>query len=249
MKNLEWDEDHETWEAFKIYEDFRWLFNKLEVALRQNLHAGPAGTAPIKSGYYISRPTYNTYGMGIGAKKFYYNLSTDYTDFINHAVVPPGHFWCEWIEGPQLSIDYEMTERNFWRTRSAWVGKHIDENESLVKFESWERIDNSLAPHPYLTSLKFPWWGVQAEASARDLVKGFNVEMRGGKIIEVHLRFGNDPFDDLPVGTRITPVWNDEEPLEGVEFMPNLHEDMTKYSASGQLSDVRKGFIVTRPNE
>lgn len=55
---LNYEEDYETWEAFMHLEEFRWLFNKLEVALRQGLHAGPSGTAPRYAGTYISRPTY-----------------------------------------------------------------------------------------------------------------------------------------------------------------------------------------------
>lgn len=248
MEKLKFDEDHETWEAFKHLENFRWLFNKLEVAIRQNLHAGPAGTAPLRAGTYVSRPIYNTYGMGIGAKKFEYNPETDYEDFINHAVIPPGHFWCEWLTGPHLSIDYHVDKKNNWQTRSIWAGKHIDE-DNLVKFQMWERLPNESAPHPYLSPLRVPWWGVSATPAIREMVKGFNIEMRGGKVIEIHLRFGNDPFDELPIGTKVTPVWNDEKIPDGVEFMPNLHEDMTRYSAHGNLSDVRRGFIVTRPND
>ena len=246
-KKLKYDEDHETWEAFKHLENFRWLFNKLEVALRQGLHAGPAGTAPLHKGEYISRPIYNTYGMGIGAKKFSYDPKKDHEDFINHAVVPPGHFWCEWLSGPHLSIDYQTKEHNSWEVRSVWYGQHFDET-NLVRFESWERLDNSSAPHPYLIPLRVPWWGTTATSEIRELVDGFNVEMRNEKVIEIHLRFGNDPFDDLPVGTRIYPVWNDEEIPNGVEFRPNLHDDMERYSAHGNLEDTRRGFIVTRPN-
>jgi hypothetical protein len=159
-KKLKFDEDHETWEEFKTKENFRWLFNKLEVALRQNLHAGPAGTAPLRKGTYISRPIYNTYGMGIGAKKFEYDPATDYENFINHAVVPPGHFWCEWLTGPHVSIDYQTDKPNTWEVRSIWYGTHFND-ENLTKFESWERLSNESAPNPYLLPLRFPWWGVE----------------------------------------------------------------------------------------
>lgn len=248
MEKLNFDEDHQTWEAFKHLEEFRWLFNKLEVALRQGLHAGPAGTAPHHPGLYVSRPIYNTYGMGIGAKKFAYDPDHDYEDFINHAVVPPGHFWCEWLTGPHLSIDYQKTSASNFETRSIWAGKHIDD-DNLVKFQQWEKLPKESSPNCFLLPLKFPWWGVSATQDLRDLVEGFNVEMRNGKIIEVHLRHGNDLYDDMPVGTRVIPVWNDDEIPEGVEFRPNLNSDMKKYSANGNLTDVRRGFIITRPQE
>lgn len=241
------DEDFQTWEAFKHKENFRWLFNKLEVALRQGLHAGPAGTAPQHSGLYISRPVYNPYGMGIGAKKFAYDADKDYEDFTNHAVVPPGHFWCEWLPGPQYTIDYQVKpDYRTWEAQSILVGEHHDDS-NLTKFKQWTKLDPNEAPNVYTLPIKLPWFGVGAQVWDREAVPGFNIEMRRGKIIEIHLRHGNDPFDDLPVGTTITPVWHGEEVPDGVEFKENLFEDMTKYSASGNLSIVRKGYIINRP--
>jgi len=69
--------------------------------------------------------------------------------------------------------------------------------------------------------------------------------MRGDYIVEVHLRLGNDPFDDLNIGDKIVPVWHDQEIPEG-EWRGNLHDDMTQYAASGHLTDVRKGYIIER---
>jgi hypothetical protein len=79
-------------------------------------------------------------------------------------------------------------------------------------------------------------------------VNAINLEMRGDKVIEAHLRLGNDPWDDLPVGTKVTPVWNDMDVPEGSEFRGNLHSDMEYYSASGHLTDIRRGYIIERPN-
>jgi hypothetical protein len=244
---VEFDEDHQTWEHYKAYPEFRWLFNKLEVALRQGLHAGPAGTAPQANGIYISRPIYNTYGMGIGAKKFIYDKSMS-EDLIDHAVVPPGHFWCQWVPGPQLSIDYQVhDDYKTWTVNSIWSGEHYS-SDNLTKFKQWTKLDPSLAPNVYTLPLKFPWFGPDATRKTRELVSGFNVEIRSGKIIEVHLRHGNDTLDHLPVGTVVTPVWEDMEIPEGAEFEPNLTEGMTNNGAHGQLSNIRRGFLVTRPN-
>lgn len=245
---IPYEEDYETWEAFKSRENFRWLFNKLEVAHRQRLHCGPAGTAPEREGYYIHRPAYSIFGMGIGAKKFYYIPEEDSRNFVNHKTVPPGHFWCEWLEGPQWSIDYQLNKDNFWEVRSFWIGHHKSD-ENLTQFDRWEKQSPSTAPSPHLLPLRFPWNGVGSTYIERDLVHGFNVEMRQGKIIEVHLRYGNDPFDDLPVGTVITPIWDNEEIPKDAEFMANLHSDISEYEAHGYLSNVRKGFKVTRPSE
>lgn len=246
---MPWEEDSETWEHFKSRERYRWLFNKLEVALNQNLHAGPAGTAPLRSGTYVSRPIYNIYGMGIGATKFEYDAEKDYENFLNHALVPPGHFWCEWLAGPQISIDYEAQgSPKVWGVRSMLVGDHYDEN-NLTKFKQWTKVSPDNAPHPYLMPLRVPWWGTSSDVWDREMITGFNVEMRSGKVVEIHLRFGNDPFDDLPIGTIITPVWEDMEVPDGAEFRGNLHQDMTKYGASGNLSNIRRGYLITRPSD
>lgn len=246
---VEFDEDHQTWEHYKHRENFRWLYNKLEVAVRQGLHAGPAGTAPEHNGTFIRRPVYNIYGMGIGATKFFYHKEEDAKNFTNHAVVPPGHFWCEWLPGPHYSIDYQVrSDHKTWEVSSIWVGEHYDES-NLTKFKQWTKLPNSEAPSPYLLPLRLPWFGVQAQPWDRESVPGFNVEMRSGKIIEVHLRHGNDTLDHHPVGTTAIPVWEDMEIPEGAIFQSNLSEEIVDNGAFGNLSNIRRGFFVTRPPE
>lgn len=235
---LQIEEDFQAWEVYKDTKKYRWLFNKLEVALRQGLEAGPAATAPSHAGTFLHRPIYNLYGMGIGASKFEYNESM-YSMMINNGIVPPGHFWCEWLDGVHLSVDYERTD-GVWKVRSVWQGEH-ESKDNLTKFKSWKRLDNLAATtaediNKYHLSLPF---------LSDKRVDKFNVEMINSTIIEIHLRWGNDPFDDLPVGCDVIPVWNDEEAPEG-EWRGNLHDDMMMYSASGNLSDVRRGYVIKR---
>lgn len=240
MNNEQFDEDFQAWELFKDNTEYRWLFNKMEVALRQGLQAGPAGTAPSYSGTYVSRPTYNLYGMGIGAEKFEYNESM-YELMIKNGVVPPGHFWCQWLEGDHHSIDYEKVEES-WKVRSVWKGTH-ESKSNLTRFNNWTRVESWGMFDPYhLNSycIKLPFL-------REPMITKFNLEMIGHKIIEIHLRWGNDPFDDLGIGTKVIPIWHDQEIPEG-EWRGNLHEDMEQYSASGHLSDVRKGYIIERAN-
>lgn len=237
-RSIHIEEDFEAW-ALYGKTDFRWVFNKLEVALRQGLHAGPAGSVPERNGTYIHRPTYNLYGMGVGAEKFFYHSEEDLDGMVNYKIVPPGSFWCEWLSGEHLSIDYRKTWFSRWEPTSVWKGIQ-DQTESLTRFESWERLHESAAPR----ALDLP---LVIDAFYDHRVFGVNVEMIGDKVIEIHLRLGNDPFDDLPVGSKIIPVWNDEEPPEG-EWRGNLFEDMTKYAAGGHLQHVRRGFVIQYPN-
>jgi hypothetical protein len=238
--DMPYREDHETWRMYSGTE-YRWAFNKLEVALRQGLHAGPAGTAPEYSGRYIHRPTYNPFGMGIGAKKFYYDVENEEENFVSHMEIPSGHFWCEWLPGPHLSIDYRKWTDGRWRVHSVWEGEHRDE-ENLVKFSKWKRLPTSVAPNPLLWGNLLPW--VKAGSVGVD---AFNIETRSEKIIEIHLRLGNDTFDMYPVGTELFPVWEDEEvPTEN--FIANVEDDMTYVYESGLLSGKRLGFTLKLPS-
>jgi hypothetical protein len=233
-KNVIYDEDYETWNAYKHDESKRWVFNKLEVALRQGLNAGPAGTAPDSPGDYVVRPVYNIYGMGISASKVTYN-DDQFEQYINHNGVKPGHFWCEWLEGPHRSVDYVFKDGR-WVISSVLIGNHYNEN-NLTKFHYWTKVPTQLGTPIGRLPLVLPL----------DDLTALNIEFRSQNIIEVHFRLGNDPFDDLPVGSVITPIWNDDEPISGQEFRANLHEDMELYSASGNLSDVRRGYSILRP--
>lgn len=233
------EEDYQAWEAYKHNDNYRWLFNKLEIALRQELRAGPAATAPERSGWYVHRPIYNIYGMGIGATKFYYDADVMHDKMINHALVPPGHFWCEWIDGAHISVDYQQYTDD-WRVRSVMVGEH-ETDDNLTRFKKWTKAHHQWAK-------PFQDTGLLDVIGFDPYVPYCNIEMRGDYIIEVHLRLGNDPFDDLKIGDEIIPVWKNQEIPEG-EWRGNLHKDMEQYSAHGHLSDVRQGYIVKRHNE
>ena len=115
-------DDYHAWEA---YPQYRWVFNKLDVSLRLGYHAGPAGIPVKKDGYYIIRPVYNPYGMGIGAHKKW--LTTDeQDDMANHKHIPPGYFWCEWLDGSHYSVDYKRVD-NTWIPINACQGFHKTE--------------------------------------------------------------------------------------------------------------------------
>jgi hypothetical protein len=227
-------EDHEAWGRYGGTE-LRWTFNKLEVALRQGLHAGPGGTPPGNSGLYISRPIYNIYGMGIGAKQFSYDHNTMQEDMVQYAHVPPGYFWCEWIPGSQWSIDYQKYSDGSWKVESVWEGTHYSDS-NLTKFKSWTRLSNRAAP-----GIKdLPLDGLENFE-----VPYINIEMRGDYITEVHLRPGDALFNRYPVGTQLIPVWEGMEWPKG-EWIPDVDPDMSKYTANGHLSEIRNGFIVVR---
>jgi hypothetical protein len=229
-------EDPEAWELYKGT-PYRWAFNKLEVALRQGLKAGPAATAPMFDGSYISRPIYNLYGMGIEAKRFEYKTSMN-REVSNYAVVPPGSFWCEWLDGDHLSVDYRRLSKTLsWEVSSVWRGDHASV-DNLTKFEKWTRVPTDLAPTLSELPLAMDWIG-------DPYVAGFNIEVRSGYVTEVHLRLGNTSFDDLPIGSSVVPLW-DEDDIGDFEFRADDDYELEKYKAFGNISNIRKGFKILR---
>ena len=123
------DEDYHAWVE---YPDHRWVFNKLEMALRFGYDAGPACVPITKSGRYIVRPIYNLYGMGIGATIKDLDLDLHADDMMHHKHVPPGYFWCEYLEGNHYSATYSKEDKGFyheWRLLHNWQGWNDKSND------------------------------------------------------------------------------------------------------------------------
>lgn len=99
--------------------------------------------------------------------------------------LPLGAFWCEIFEGRHLSIDYERGEQ-----RICVEGRKPD--DTLQQWSRWSVTDDVIECPEFLRSFE-----------------SANIEMIGGKIIEVHLRHN----EDFPPGcdyTNFIPVWQGE---------------------------------------
>lgn len=185
-----------------------WVYNKLQIAKMQGLRCGPAGVYVPINGLYVVRPVMNFSGMGAGAEVK--RLTTN-----NLSKVPLGHFWCEILEGEQISVDY--VEGRPWSSYKAVRAK----NDPLYKFERWERQDKA---GPSLPPLLKPL----AEKYSR-----INVEYIDGKMIEVHLRGSPDPGNK-----EFIPVWKSDPIKMDAKFVPS------RDNADGYLNDERLGFYI-----
>jgi hypothetical protein len=174
--------DEEAWAAFPHHRDW---FDKLRFSLVMGHLCGPCGVAPPVSGDYVVRPVYNLSGMGAGARRAWIAAGDTRS-------VPPGHFWCEWFDGPQHSVTYRWD--GAWVPVSSWRGSLAE--GSLTRFVSWRRAG-------FLPTLP-PVFDVLADCGL------VNVEWVGDHPIEVHLRASPDPDD----GDEIVPVWADD-PVDG----------------------------------
>ena len=126
------DEDFECWEE---YPQHRWVFNKLDVAMKLGYQCGPACVPVQQNGNYIVRPIYNLYGMSVSAEQKYLRVE-DAHQMHNHKHIPPGHFWCEWFDGDHYSIDYAW-HNNVLEPTTTTVG-----TKEGLKFTQWTKIAN-----------------------------------------------------------------------------------------------------------
>lgn len=165
------DSDAWTWNP-----RHRWVYDKLAVALSQDLKAAPHGVPP-DSYPVFSKPIYNLKGMGVGSRIL--NSPTDY-----EAAYRPGHFWSTLLAGDHVSSDVALVDGvpRWWRHARGATG-------IAGTFDHWtiDDIGNDQVEHGCGA------WCRRHLAGYTGMV---NLETIGGRIIEVHLRFA-DQWPDL----------------------------------------------------
>ena len=201
-------------DAWKLYPHHHKWFNKLYLAELMGYKCGPSGVAPNTTGVYIIRPIYNLSGMGAGAQV----LKIEAGDTTK---VPPGYFWCEYYGGQHYSVTYEWN--NGWKQKTCYQG--FNTKKSLTYFEKWCKVNIQIIPPEFLDELSD--------------VGCINVEYKGIKPIEVHLRGSTDPEYNI-----LIPIWlstaNDIDIYEekGYKFIEDYDD------ADSFIDDPRIGFMV-----
>ena len=166
-------EDSDAWQWYPAY---RWVYDKLKVALSQNLEAGPHGIAPPRFPVF-SKPVINLRGMGVGSRVLH-----SAADYERHYA--PGHFWMTLLDGRHVSSDVAVVdgEPRWWRHVT---GKPAGEGT----FDYW-------AVHAAHDADIEARCGAWVRAHLPGYTGMLNLETIGGTIIEVHLRFA-DQWPDL----------------------------------------------------
>jgi hypothetical protein len=163
-------------DAWNWYPDHRWVYDKLAVALSQNLDAGPHGTSPPRYPVF-SKPIINLKGMGVGSRVL--SSAAEYDRYY-----APGHMWVTLLEGRHVSSDIAVVngEPRWWRHVT---GKPTGEGA----FDYWWI---HAEPDAEIETNCGKW--------VRERLAGYtgmlNLETIGGTIIEAHLRFA-DQWPDL----------------------------------------------------
>jgi hypothetical protein len=203
-------EDSDAWQWYPRH---RWVYDKLQVALSQNLDAGPHGTPPLRFPVF-SKPIVNLKGMSVGSRVLH-----SQSDYDRHYA--PGHFWMTLLDGRHVSSDLVVVdgEPRWWRHVT---GKPTGEGT----FDYWTV---HAEPDAEIEARCGEW--VQKHLGGYTGM--LNLETIGGTIIEAHLRFADQWPDlygpgwvDALVGLYETGAWSfdDDDRSEGysvVLFGPN----------------------------
>jgi len=174
----------EDWDAWQLYPQHRWIYNKLDLSLRLGYSCGPTPMPVPKSGEYCVRPIMNLGGMSAGA-------TIQYLEEGKVHELPPSYFWCERFIGNQYSVNFEWQNGELEAVHTS-VGKNSP--ESLYRHEKWTRLPNR--------KFKLPVWITELQD-----VEHINMEFIGDNILEIHLRWG----EDFPTeaATEVISVWDD----------------------------------------
>jgi hypothetical protein len=166
-------EDGDAWQWYPAH---RWIYDKLAVALSQNLDAGPHGVKPL--GFPVfSKPIVNLKGMGVGSR-----VLRTAADYERHYA--PGHFWMTLLDGRHVSSDIAVVdgEPRWWRHAT---GKPAGEGT----FDYWTV---HAEPDADIETRCGAW----TQKNLAGYTGMLNLETIGGTIIEAHLRFA-DQWPDL----------------------------------------------------
>lgn len=166
----------EDGDAWRLFPEQRWVYNKLLICETQGLEHGPHGLEPARFPVF-SKPIYNMRGMGAGSCVLH-----DADEYERKQAA--GHMWMPLMEGEHLSIDAAVVQGRpvWWRHVTA---RAIDEG----MFDYWTVLADA---RPAIESHCGDWLRGNL-ASYTGMV---NLETIGGTIIECHLRF-SDQWPDL----------------------------------------------------
>jgi hypothetical protein len=173
-----------------------WVLDKLIISRYLGYVCGPVGLDVPAPGWYIVRPCVNALGLGLGAQRVWLEEDTCH--------LPPGHFWCEWLEGDHISVDYDYGKQ-------VLAVQGFKNESTFTQWDKWIRVNTKIVMPSFLSPIKIKY-------------RSMNCEYIGGKLIEVHLR-GNPDFP----GNRqeYIPVWKGDNttPPVGYTYVedPDLH--------------------------
>lgn len=175
--------------AWTVNTNYRWVYNKLDIAISQGIPAGPLGVEPTEYPVII-KPITNLAGGGVGA--FICHNETDYANCKELA----GYFWSRYHFGTHYSVDLILLNGDI-QLDITFIGEKLQ----LGLFDYW-----------YLTKLnqntlyKLQEW---IHKHLPNYTGCLNLEVIDNIIIEAHLRFGDlDRLGDTELLEAIHVLYN-----------------------------------------
>ncbi|MBK1720687.1 hypothetical protein [Thiocystis violacea] len=211
--------------AWRLNPNHRQVYNKLDLALSVGLVAAPCGVDPGDLGVAADaqvfvKPILNLAGMSLNARA------------VPAAAVPneAGSFWCERLRGSHTSSDCLVREgRAVWFAHTQ--GSEVKDAERSVYWDVGVALP---ALEPWLAD-----WVADNLAGYTGLC---NIEMIGGRPIEVHLR-GSNGFFDL-YGSDFLPAWVALVDGHAVEPPPPIPGGLViSIFGGGELDETRRAII------
>ena len=164
-------------EAWIMYPNFNFLYNKLFICKIQNIQHAPMPILPNKYPIII-KPIINLMGMGINSIKI-----NSKTEFLNH--YNNNHFWSTFIKGTHLSWDLVI---NNGKILFCCRFKGYKDDNKFGTFNYWQLLKDKVNLPKPITNLVTTY--------LKDFTGCLNIETMNNKIIECHLRMGD--IDQLP---------------------------------------------------
>jgi len=212
--------------AYPIYPEYQWMYNKLELCRAQGIPAQPHGVVP-ESFPVFSKPITNLEGMSIGARVLHYWHDNLYQ---------PGHFWMPILKGEQLSTDLAICKGQIH-----WVCS-FKPSFKKKSFDRWSQV-----PTPFFVKDVFRRWVTKYLSNYRGII---NCETIGETIIECHLRMSTQFIDLYGEGwvTKVAELY-DRGLWRPHKTPPGGHSVILRttvpgiYSIDPEIIDVCKKYV------
>lgn len=189
----------EDGDAWKLFPQYRWVYNKLSVAESQGFECGPHGLEPPEFPVF-SKPVFNMRGMGIGSRIL--RTLKEYK-----ANQRPGHIWMPVLEGEHISSDAAVVNG-----RTQWWRHTYGLPLEGGMFDYWVV---EAGPRTTIEAYCAEWVAKNLSCYTGMV----NFETIGGRIIEAHLRFadqwpdlyGGRPWVEALIGLYSDGTWHFED--------------------------------------
>jgi hypothetical protein len=184
-------------DVYEWYPQFRWVYEKLNIAKSQGLLCGTRNEWPSRFPVF-AKPNINLRGMGLGSSVV--RTSAEFE------ALPEGHMWMPLFSGEHISTDCAIVRGNV-----RWLRHALGFPWHKGMFTHWI-IET--AQRPQLNQFLQNW----VTQNMPDYTGMMNVETIGGKMIEAHLRFADQWCDlygkawcDALVGLYAKGEWTFDE--------------------------------------